>query len=95
MQERKWRYFVILGTSDGRLRRALSYRERENPNGDVDPGDHSWYRGLEKQYPQSDFDWRVIEMPAGTSPATHPRELLEALRHPLESDTWPSNDELP
>ena len=32
---RKWRYFVILNKADGRLVQALSYRDAENPDGDV------------------------------------------------------------
>jgi hypothetical protein len=95
MHRRKWRYFVILNRSDGSVRHALSYRDDENPEGDVDPADDTWFRELFKRFPQDDFLWRVIEMHKGTSPYTHPRELLEALQHPLESDTWPSNDEYP
>ncbi len=93
----KWRYFVVLNKIDGRVVHALSYRDVENPKGDVDPldTDRNWYRELFDRYPQSRFVWRVIAMPAGTSPHSHPRELQEALKDPLVSDSWPSNDEYP
>lgn len=93
MRKGKWRHFVILSKADGRVVHALSYRDAENPNGDVDPGDDSWFDELFDRFPQSHFLWKLIEMPAGTSPYTHPQELLEALKHALVSDTWPSNDE--
>lgn len=94
MGKGKWRYFVVLSKADGRVAHALSYRDAENPNGDVDPAEDSWYSELFERFPQSHFLWAVVEMAAGTSPHTHPRELLEALKHPLTSDTWPSNDEV-
>jgi hypothetical protein len=94
MRKGKWRYFVILSKSNGCVVDALSYRDAENPNGDVDPADRSWFRELFERFPQSHFLWEVVEMPAGTSPYTHPKELQEALKHPLISDTWLSNDEV-
>ena len=94
MTEGKWRYFVVQSEANGRLVHALSYRDKANPNGEVDPSaGKDWYYELMKRFPQSHFSWHVIEMPAGTSPYTHPQEMLEALRNPVVSDTWPSNDE--
>ena len=95
MGKGKWRFFVVLSKADGRMAHALSYRDAENPNGDVDPAeaDRSWLDELFERFPQSHFLWNVVEMAAGTSPFTHPQELVEALKHPLESETWPSNDE--
>lgn len=95
MAEGKGRYFVVLSKADGRVVHALSYRDAANPTGDADPaGDRGWFRELFKRFPQSEFLWSVIAMPAGTSPLTHPRETQEVLRQPLDSDTWPSNDEV-